>query len=125
LEWFVLNKPQYARHIDQLRVHDGGEGRLLAIVGPDRLGRILARLLHEDELLAPHGIRSVSQQHRAEPFTLQLDGTDLRVDYVPGESTTALFGGNSNWRGPIWFPVNALVVEALRAYARFFGDEAR
>jgi hypothetical protein len=125
LDWFVRNKPQFARHIDHRHVRDGSEGRLLAIVEPGRLERILARLLDERELLSPHGIRSVSAMHRDEPFTVELGGMALSVDYAPAESTTGLFGGNSNWRGPVWFPVNALVVEALRAYGRFFGDDLR
>jgi hypothetical protein len=123
INWFVRNKPHFARYINYHHTHSGGQGRLLAIVGPERLGRILGRLFHESELLAPHGIRSVSQMHRDEPFVLELAGQRLVVDYVPGEGTTGLFGGNSNWRGPIWFPVNALVVEALRAYGRFFGPD--
>jgi len=123
LEWFVANKPQFARHIDHRLTRGGEEGRLLALVGPERVDRILARLLNEGELLSPHGIRSVSAMHRDEPFRLALAGMELSVDYVPGEGTTGLFGGNSNWRGPVWFPVNALVVDALRAYGRFFGEE--
>jgi hypothetical protein len=121
LEWFIRNKPQFAQHIDQRFERDGSNGQLLAIVGPERLPRILARLLNEAELLSPHGIRSVSAMHGPEPFMLRLAGMDLTVDYAPGEGTTGLFGGNSNWRGPIWFPVNALVIEALRSYGRFFG----
>ncbi len=123
LDWFVKNKPQFARHIDHRHVRGGVEGRLLALVSPDRLGRILSRLLDESEMLAPHGIRSVSRMHAEHPFTVELGGMSLSVDYAPGEGTTGLFGGNSNWRGPIWFPVNALVIEALRAYGRFFGDD--
>jgi hypothetical protein len=123
LEWFVTHKPQFARHVDHRHLRDGAEGRLLAIVGPERLTRILQRLLDEDELLSPHGVRSVSARHRDEPFVLRLAGMELSVDYAPGEGTTGLFGGNSNWRGPVWFPVNALVIEALRAYGRFFGDD--
>jgi hypothetical protein len=123
LDWFVANKPQFARHIDHRHRREGTDGRLLAIVDPDRITRILARLLDESELLSAHGIRSVSARHRDEPFTLRLAGMDLSVDYAPGEGTTGLFGGNSNWRGPVWFPVNALVIEALRAYGRFFGDD--
>jgi hypothetical protein len=123
LRWFVEHKPQFARHIDHRHVRDGVEGRLLALVGPDRLERILARLLDEAELLSPHGVRSVSARHRDEPFTVDLAGMQVSVDYAPGESTTGLFGGNSNWRGPVWFPVNALVVDALRAYGRFYGDD--
>jgi hypothetical protein len=123
LAWFVANRPQFARHIDHRHSWDGVEGRLLAIVGPERLERILARLLDEDELLAPNGIRSVSARHRDDPFVLRLAGMELSVDYAPGEGTVGLFGGNSNWRGPIWFPVNALVIDALRSYGRFFGDD--
>jgi hypothetical protein len=123
LEWFVANKPQFARHIDHRHRRQGTEGRLLAIVGPDRLTPILARLLDEAELLSPHGIRSVSARHRDQPFVLHLAGMELSVDYAPGEGTTGLFGGNSNWRGPVWFPVNALVVDALRVYGRYFGDD--
>jgi len=123
LDWFVEHKPQFARHIDHRHERGGTEGRLLAIVGPERLSRILARLLDETELLSTHGIRSVSACHRDEPFVLHLAGMELSVDYAPGEGTTGLFGGNSNWRGPVWFPVNALVIEALRAYGRFFGDD--
>jgi hypothetical protein len=123
LQWFVDHKPQFAHHIDHRHSRDGNEGRLLALVGPERLERILTRLLDEGELLSPHGVRSVSAVHREDPFTVELGGARLSVDYVPGEATVGLFGGNSNWRGPVWFPVNALVVDALRAYGRFFGDD--
>ena len=123
LDWFVANKPQFARHVDHRHQRDGREGRLLAIVGPERLARILERLLDEGELLSAHGVRSVSAHHGTEPFVLRLAGMELSVDYEPGEGTTGLFGGNSNWRGPVWFPVNALVIEAIRAYGRFFGDD--
>ena len=123
LEWFIRNKPHFARHIDHRHTRDGVEGRLLALVEPGRLERILARVLDPTELLSDHGIRSVSRMHRDHPFTIELAGMNLSVDYAPGEGTTGLFGGNSNWRGPIWFPVNALVIEALRAYGRFFGDD--
>ena len=125
LDWFVTHRPHFAHHIDHRHVRDGSEGRLLALVGPDRLGRLLDRLLDESELLSPHGIRSVSAMHREHPFTVDLAGMQLSVDYAPAEGTTGLFGGNSNWRGPVWFPVNALVIDALRAYGRFFGDDLR
>ena len=98
LDWFVEHRPQFARHIDHRHLRAGTEGRLLAIVGPERLERILDRLLDEDELLSPHGIRSVSARHREEPFVLHLAGMDMSVDYAPAEGTTGLFGGNSNWR---------------------------
>ena len=123
LQWFVDHKPQFAAAIDHRHVRDGHEGRLLAIVGPDRVGRILQRLLDEQELLSPHGVRSVSAHHREDPFTVELGGAAVSVDYTPAEATTGLFGGNSNWRGPVWFPVNSLVIDALRAYGRFLGND--
>jgi hypothetical protein len=121
-EWFIANRPEFAEHIDQVREHDGKAGRLLAIVGPQRLERILAKLLDEDEFLSPHGIRALSRRHREHPFSIDLAGMNDSVGYEPGESTTGLFGGNSNWRGPVWFPVNHLIIEMLRTYGRFFGD---
>jgi hypothetical protein len=122
-DWFVTHKPHLARHIEHRHTRDGSEGRLLAIVGPERLQRILAWLLDESELLSSHGVRSVSARHHEEPFTVDLQGARLSVGYDPAEGTTGLFGGNSNWRGPVWFPVNALVVDALRAYGRYFGTD--
>jgi hypothetical protein len=104
-------------------VRDGAEGRLLAVVDAERLVRILSVMLDEQEFLSPYGLRALSRHHADQPFTLDLAGARYSVDYEPGESTTGLFGGNSNWRGPIWFPVNYLVIEALHTYARFFGDD--
>ncbi|HYN33362.1 MAG TPA: hypothetical protein VES40_12115, partial [Ilumatobacteraceae bacterium] len=123
LAWFIEHQPHFAHHIGQSHVRDGSTGMLLALVGPDRLGRLLERLLDESEMLSPFGVRSVSAMHREHPFMIELAGMQLSVDYAPAEGTTGLFGGNSNWRGPVWFPVNALVVDALRAYGRFFGDD--
>ena len=112
------------RRID---THDGaGMGhRLLAIPSRERLERVLRYLLDESEFLSPHGVRALSRFHRDHPFVLWADGQEHRVDYAPGESTTGLFGGNSNWRGPIWFPVNYLLIEALERYHHFYGDEVR
>jgi hypothetical protein len=120
--WFVDNKPEFADTVAQRFTRDGHEGRLLAMVDPDRLRRLLAAMLDEGEFLSPHGLRSLSAIHRDHPFVLELGGPPTRVEYEPGESTTGLFGGNSNWRGPVWFPVNYLVIEALRRYAGYFGD---
>jgi hypothetical protein len=120
--WFVENKPAFADNVSHRFARDGGEGRLLAMVDPDRLRRILATMLDEAEFLSPHGLRALAASHREHPFSIDLAGMTASVDYEPGESTTGLFGGNSNWRGPIWFPVNYLVIEALRRYARYFGD---
>jgi hypothetical protein len=101
-----------------------GERRLLlGVVGVDRFLRLLTRLFDEDEFLSPYGLRAVSRIHAEHPFTLDVEGMHATIDYEPAESTTGMFGGNSNWRGPLWMPVNFLVVEALERYARFFGDD--
>jgi len=84
---------------------------------------VLETMLDEDEFLSPHGIRGVSRYHRDHPFILRADGQEYRVDYEPAESTTGIFGGNSNWRGPVWFPVNFLMIESLQRYHHYFGDE--
>ncbi len=123
LRWFVANRPEYAEHIDQRHEREGHAGRLLAIVGPERLTRILQTMLDDNEFLSPYGLRALSRSHGEHPFSIELGGMHSSVDYEPGESTSGLFGGNSNWRGPIWFPVNYLVIEALRRYHRYFGDD--
>jgi hypothetical protein len=98
---------------------------LLAIPSKERLTKVLRYMLDESEFLSPHGIRSVSKVHEREPYRFFHGGEEFRVDYVPGESNTGLFGGNSNWRGPIWMPVNYLLVEALERYHHFYGDDLR
>jgi hypothetical protein len=100
-----------------------GKGRLLlGVVSIEALMRIFANLFDEEAFLSPHGLRAVSRYHLDHPLEIEFDGMRARIDYEPAESTTAMFGGNSNWRGPIWFPINCLVVSALVRYARFFGD---
>jgi hypothetical protein len=121
--WFLDNVPAAHRVVGETHVRDGAEGRLLAMVGPEQLRRMLEPMLDEQEFLSPHGLRSVSRRHRDAPYLLDLPELRAIVDYEPGESTTGLFGGNSNWRGPVWFPVNILLVEALRRFAQFFGDD--
>ncbi len=121
--WFVENKPRYRGVVGETHERDGHVGRLLSIVDGERLQRILATALAEQEFLSPYGLRALSRRHAAEPFGIDLAGQRYTVDYEPGESTTGLFGGNSNWRGPIWFPVNYLVIEAIRRFARFYGDD--
>jgi hypothetical protein len=95
---------------------------MLAIPSRERLERVLRYMLDENEFLSPYGIRSVSKVHAERPYVLRTKIEEYRVDYTPGESTNTLFGGNSNWRGPIWFPVNFLIVEALERYHHFYGD---
>jgi hypothetical protein len=103
--------------------HLGVEERgILALMGPERLRRVLAYMLDESEFLGPHGIRSVSRYHRDHPYILNLQGQEYRVDYLPAESNTGMFGGNSNWRGPVWMPINALIMRALTRYYLYYGD---
>jgi hypothetical protein len=99
-----------------------GERGILALVNPQRLRRILTRMLDENEFLSPHGIRSLSKYHKDHPYVLNVGGQEYRVDYMPAESATPLFGGNSNWRGPVWVPVNALIIRALLSFYEYYGD---
>jgi hypothetical protein len=101
----------------------GGGRTLVGVVGVDHLLRVFSRLFDESAFLSPYGLRAVSRWHLEHPFSLEMGGYETTIDYEPAESTTAMFGGNSNWRGPIWFPVNYLVVDAVFRYARYFGDE--
>jgi len=125
LRWFLRTKPSYADVIGERRLHEGQQQRLLAVVGPQRLLRILARMLDPEEFLSPYGLRALSRAHLANPFTVNLAGVDHTVGYEPAESTTAFFGGNSNWRGPVWFPVNHLIIDGLRRYGEFFGGDLK
>ena len=100
-----------------------GERRLLSLVGKERLRRILKVMLDEREFLSPYGIRALSRYHLANPYLLHVNGDIHRVDYEPAESSTGLFGGNSNWRGPIWFPVNYLLIESLQKFHHYLGDD--
>ena len=121
--WFAENKADLAEHVTRMHSREEGRGQLLSIVSPEHLDRVLRYVLDETEFLSPHGLRALSAHHREHPFTLDLAGMEYGVDYEPGESTSGLFGGNSNWRGPVWFPVNFLLIEGLRRFGRFFGDD--
>ena len=102
----------------------GVNGRhILSLVNEDKLRRILARMLDEERFLGPHGIRSLSTWHLEHPYEFDVDGTEYRVQYEPAESTTGMFGGNSNWRGPVWFPVNVLIIRALLQHYQYYGDD--
>jgi hypothetical protein len=110
-------------------IHPTGPGHygvsergIIALVNPERLRRILAKMLDEDEFLAPYGIRALSRYHAEHPFVLFAGAKEYKVEYVPAESDTAMFGGNSNWRGPIWFPVNVLIIRALAEFYLYYGD---
>jgi hypothetical protein len=125
LEWFLKTRPDLARHVGstKLHTHDGKAGlRLLSVASKERLIRVLKHILDEKEFLSPYGVRSLSQAHGREAYGIELNGNHYSIQYEPGESRSGLFGGNSNWRGPIWFPINYLLVEALERYHHFYGD---
>ncbi len=126
MRWFVDNRPDLARHISCMDRQER-EGlhtlRLLAIPSRERLERVLTYVLDESEFLSPFGIRSLSRHYEKHPFEISLDGSEYRIDYEPAESRSNMFGGNSNWRGPIWFPINYLLIEALERYHHFYGEK--
>jgi hypothetical protein len=127
MTWFLENRQDVARQIACMhpRASATGVQRLLAIPSRERLERVLRVLLDEREFLSPHGIRSVSRVHGEHPYELEVQGTVHRVAYDPAESTSGAFGGNSNWRGPVWFPLNYLILEALERFHHFYGDGLR
>jgi len=123
LEWFIENRRDLIGNVACMRTPGRGEQRLLSIVGRDQLRRVLQFMLDENEFLSPYGIRALSRYHKDDPYTLSVNGNEYRVDYEPAESSTGLFGGNSNWRGPIWFPVNFLLIESLQKFHHYLGDD--
>jgi hypothetical protein len=121
--WFIRKRPDQCQNFHVLDFGGSRERHLLSLVGPNRLRRILMRMLDETEFLSGHGLRSVSKVHENEPVRLDLEGEEYEVRYQPGDSDTYLFGGNSNWRGPVWFPLNYLMIESLQKFHHFLGDE--
>jgi hypothetical protein len=122
-EWFIQNRPDLKQNVACMETPGVGARRLLAIAYPDKLRRILEKMLDEQEFLSPYGIRSVSKAHQEHPYILKVNGQEYRVDYEAAESSTAMFGGNSNWRGPIWFPINYLLIESLQKFHHYLGDD--
>jgi hypothetical protein len=126
LRWFLAQRPGYADVLGARRLGaDRRQQRLLSMVGPEKVVRLFGPMFDPAEFLSPYGLRSMSRRHLDQPFELRLGGQRFTVGYEPGESTSFLFGGNSNWRGPIWLPTNYLLIGALREYAAFFGDDLR
>jgi len=123
LQWYLDNRPEVSEKNACMAKTDGK--RLLAIPSCERLQRVLRYVFDEREFLSPYGIRSLSRVHLEQPYTLRVDGHVAEVRYTPGESETGMFGGNSNWRGPIWFPLNYLLIEALKRYHYFYGDDLK
>jgi hypothetical protein len=123
LEWFIENRPDLLGNLTCMGRRGTHERRLLSLVNPAQLRRILKTMLDESEFLSPYGIRALSRHHRQHPYIIGANGTEHRVDYEPGESSTGLFGGNSNWRGPVWFPLNYLLIESLQKFHHYLGDD--
>jgi hypothetical protein len=123
MEWFIQNRPDLTGNVASMELPGKKELRLLSVVTPNRLRRVLKMMLDENEFLSPYGIRAVSRFHKENPYTLPVNGTVHRVDYEPAESSNGLFGGNSNWRGPIWFPVNFLIIESLQKFHHYLGED--
>jgi hypothetical protein len=123
MEWFIRNRPDLKNNVACMEAKGVGARRLLAIADRDKLRRILQKMLDEKEFLSPYGIRALSKFHAENPYIFECNGYQSQVDYEPAESSTNLFGGNSNWRGPIWFPVNFLLIESLQKFHYYFGDD--
>ncbi len=125
LEWFLAHRPDLAALVSHWEVPGVGQRRLLSLLRGHRMRCLLHRMLDENEFLSPHGIRSLSKIHRDAPFRFEHGGQEYRVGYTPAESDSNLFGGNSNWRGPVWMPLNYLLVESLETFHRYYGDRFR
>lgn len=127
MRWFLDNRPELRRYIACMEAgsrdaDDTHSHHLLAVASQERLIRVLRYVLDEKEFLSPYGVRSLSRAYLEDPYTLRIGGQDFSISYVPGDSDSGMFGGNSNWRGPVWFPLNYLLIEALERYHHFYGD---
>ncbi|HVW83182.1 MAG TPA: hypothetical protein VHB50_00800, partial [Bryobacteraceae bacterium] len=125
MDWFIENRPDLTKNVASMRAIGMGDRRLLSLVGEEQLRRVLQFMLDENEFLSPYGVRALSRAHAETPYALRVNGSEYTVRYEPAESTTGLFGGNSNWRGPIWFPVNFLLIESLQKFHHYLGPEFR
>ncbi len=122
MQWFLDNRPDLTANVASMQRPGQGERLLLTVVRKDRLQRVLHRVLDPEEFLSAHGLRSISKFHKDNPYSISLAGDRYQIDYEPGESTNGEFGGNSNWRGPIWFPLNYIMIESLQKYDYYYGD---
>jgi hypothetical protein len=123
MQWFIDNHADVPEHIEMTQRSPRGVRRQLSLVNRKQLKRVLSRMLDETEFLSQYGVRALSRYHLEHPYEVEVDGHVSRVDYEPAESTTGIFGGNSNWRGPIWFPVNYLLIESLQKYHYYYGED--
>ncbi|KAI0087956.1 Six-hairpin glycosidase-like protein [Irpex rosettiformis] len=126
MEWFIENRPEISdRNMANMKVKGRGERRILALMSKERLERVLEKMLDEDEFFSDHGIRSLSKKHKDEPWGIDVHGQRYEVNYWPGDSMSGMFGGNSNWRGPIWLAVNFILIESLQRFYQYYGDEVQ
>jgi hypothetical protein len=123
LEWFLEHRPHLASLVSHWQSPGRGERRLLSLLRGHRMKRLLQRMLDESEFLSDYGVRALSRAHLEHPYVFRLDGSDLTVRYTSAESDSRQFGGNSNWRGPIWFPLNFLIIESLQKFHHYYGDD--
>ena len=123
MRWFIENRPDLTHNVASMTIRGKERRQLLSIVNPEQLRRVLRRMLDEQEFLSPFGIRSLSRVYRDQPYIFPADGSEHTVRYEPGEATSGLFGGNSNWRGPVWFPMNYLLIESLQKFHHYLGEE--
>lgn len=123
MEWFLKYRPDLSNLVSHWEITCKGERRLFSLLRGHRFKKLLKRMLDETEFLSEYGIRALSKFHKSNPFVLKANGSEFKVDYEPAESQTGLFGGNSNWRGPIWFPVNFLIIESLQRFYHYYGDD--
>ncbi len=123
LNWFLDNRPDLASLVSRWNEKSVGEKHLLSVLRGTRLTKILVRMLDESEFLSPYGIRAMSKSHKDNPFKVELRTTTIAAHYTPGEGDSSMFGGNSNWRGPIWMPMNYLILESLRRFYQYYGDD--
>jgi len=123
LRWFLDYRPDLAKLVSRWQEANANEQRLLSLLRGHRMKCLLRRMLDENEFLSDYGVRSLSKYHEQHPFVFEHAGQQFSIGYVSGESKTGVFGGNSNWRGPIWLPVNFVLIEALRRFHRYYGDE--
>src|SRR5439155_17149298 len=125
LEWFLNNRPDLANLVSRWEDKNEGEKHLLSLLRGHRMKKILERMLDENEFLSEYGVRSLSKMYEKNPYEFQFNSYSFSVQYSPGESTTGTFGGNSNWRGPVWMPMNYLIIESLQKFDWYYGPGFR
>ena len=123
MDWFLNNRPDLASLVSHWNEPGSEEKHLLSLLRGHRMKRLLSRMLDDNEFLSDHGIRALSKHYENEPYTFAIDGITLTVNYTPGESDSGMFGGNSNWRGPVWMPINYMIILSLRRFYHYYSSD--